>query len=142
MRDKSVTGFLLSSGEKQPLKAGTLCRDVFSNDDEQAPAYRVIGWWHLEKNGLPGLHSIQGLSAHRALVPSNESVAFLFGSPSEGTAVATVAAVARKKVHWKSVVHSLLGVSICPDTMYFATYSMVLALDLANGNLRFRVGHA
>ena len=197
-KDESVTGFALVSGAKQSLRKDTRCRDVYSNDDDKAPGYRIIGWWELEKLGLPGLHSIEGLSAHRALVPSEGNIAFLYGSPSQGTSVATVAAVSKKKVLWKGVVpgveplrttinvttqkaayvagrlvmpyemqdsnegfrvaaleaasgrrlwdvelykhRSLQGISICPDTVYFSTWSTVYALNLADGKQRFHIG--
>ena len=142
-QDGSVTGFTVASGEKHALVKDTRCRDVYSSDDDQAPTYSIIGWSDLEKRGLPGLHAIDGLDAHRALVPTEGNIAFLYGSPSQGTSVATVAAVASRKVLWKSVVPGIeplrTRINVTTQKATYASGRLVMPYEMNDSDQGVRV---
>jgi hypothetical protein len=63
------------------------------------------GWPDFEEYRLPALHDIDGLAAHRALVPSGPGPRFMLGSKAMGTSVAMVAAIGdKRKREWMDVV--------------------------------------
>ncbi|HSC85862.1 MAG TPA: PQQ-binding-like beta-propeller repeat protein [Polyangiaceae bacterium] len=80
------------------------CPALATSSKDSNPGQRIIGWSDFDDYGLPSLHAIQGLSAHRALVVDGSDVAFMLGSKSAGSQVAMIAAVQKKKVLWSDVV--------------------------------------
>lgn len=102
--DKETHDFALSTGQKSTTTAERPCRSIGHSRSADGPGYRMIGWSDFKKYGLPSLHDIDGMSAHRALVPDDGKRAFLLGSRAKGTQVAMVAAVEGKKALWKMVV--------------------------------------
>jgi outer membrane protein assembly factor BamB len=93
----------LTSGRKRQADEGA-CRPVFSSKREQTPEYQIIGWDRFRAFDLPSLHSIEGMSAHQALVPTSPGPRFLLGSRSPGSQVAMVAAIDHGQVLWRDVV--------------------------------------
>lgn len=92
-------------GKPRQLAKGAACVPVFSSERDVAPGYRIIGWSDFDEYRLPGLHDIDGLAAHRALVPSGPGPRFMLGSKSTGTSVAMVAAIGdKRKREWMDVV--------------------------------------
>ena len=85
-------------------KAPKDCASVTTSNHQGAVGSRLIGWSEFDDWGIPGLHSVEGLSAHRALVLDDRSQAFLLGSKAAGSQVAMIARVKGKKVLWKDVV--------------------------------------
>jgi outer membrane protein assembly factor BamB len=103
--DEARHGLEPAGGKKREVAAEAPCKPVYSSDRDVNPGYRIIGWWDLEKHKLPGLHDTDGISAHRALVPTGPGPRFLLGGKSKGTSVAMVVAVGdKKKTLWKDVV--------------------------------------
>lgn len=103
--DEARHGLDPVAGKRSDVAKGTACKPVFSSDRDSFPDYRIIGWWDLEKHRLPGLHDTDGISAHRALVPTGPGPRFLLGGKSKGTSVAMVAAIGdKKKKLWMDVV--------------------------------------
>lgn len=91
----------------KPREAGkpAACAVVWSSGRVESPTQRIIDWPRFEANGLPRLNSVDGISAHRALIPSGPGPRFLLGSKSKGTAVPMAAAVGdKRKILWKEVV--------------------------------------
>lgn len=94
-----------TGGKPREVARDAPCKPVWSSDQDTTPGYSIIGWWDLEKHKLPGLHDTDGISAHRALVPSGPGPRFLLGGKSKGTSVAMVAAIGdKKKQLWMDVV--------------------------------------
>lgn len=85
-------------------KAPKECGSVTTSNHQSAVGSRLIGWSEFNDWGLPSLHSIEGMSSHRALVLDDRSQAFPLGAKSAGSQVAMVARVKGKKVLWKDVV--------------------------------------
>ncbi|MEB2313682.1 MAG: PQQ-binding-like beta-propeller repeat protein [Sorangiineae bacterium] len=102
--DESAHDFSLASGQKLTDRAKAPCRPVHTSHDDGGPGYRILGWSEYERLGLPELHAIKGMSAHRALVLDGGKRAFMLGSRSPGTGVSMVAAVDGKKILWQTVV--------------------------------------
>ncbi len=102
--DEARRGYDPATGKAKDVAKGAPCAVVQSSVAEEAPGYQLVGWWKLAENGLPGLHDVEGISAHRALIPSGAGPRFLLGGRSKGSSVAMVAAVDKKKVLWKDVV--------------------------------------
>jgi hypothetical protein len=103
--DEALHGLEPVGGKPRDVAKGAPCRAVFSSDRDSFPDYRLIGWWDLEKHGMPSLHDTDGISAHRALVPTGPGPRFLIGGKSKGTSVAMVAAIGdKKKKLWMDVV--------------------------------------
>jgi ribosomal protein S27E len=93
------------SGKSREPGKPAACAVVWSSERDLTPTQRIIDWPRFEANGLPSLHSVDGISAHRALVPSEPGPRFLLGSKSKGTAVPMAAAVGdKRKVLWKEIV--------------------------------------
>jgi LSD1 subclass zinc finger protein len=102
--DEARRGFDPQTGKPRDVAKNAPCAIVQTSVADEAPGYQLIGWWKLAEFGLPGLHDVDGISAHRALVPSGPGPRFLLGGRSKGSSVAMVAAVDKKKVLWKDVV--------------------------------------
>lgn len=103
--DEVRHGLEPTGGKAQKLGKDAPCKPVFSSDDDITPGYRIIGWSDFREYGLPGLHDTDGISAHRALVPTGPGPRFLLGAKSKGTSVAMVAAIGdKKKKLWIDVV--------------------------------------
>ncbi|MBI5534681.1 MAG: PQQ-binding-like beta-propeller repeat protein [Deltaproteobacteria bacterium] len=102
--DKQKRVFALSDGAPRPPAPKGSCKPTWTSGTDDGPGYRIIGWSDFDDVGLPSLHSIQGMDAHRALVPEDGRLRFMMGSKSPGTQVAMVAAVDGKKVVWKGLV--------------------------------------
>lgn len=102
------TGKRVESAQPAPRKKGaalsTDCVPVMGNGNEEGPVYSLIGWSEYDDYGLPGLHAIEGISAHRALWVRGTERAFLLGGKSEGTRYPMVAGVLGKKVLFTEVV--------------------------------------
>ena len=93
------------SGKHHELKQDGPCAPVYSSDRDVAPGYRIISWTEMKKLGLPEMNEVEGITAHRALVPNGPGPRFMLGQRAKGTAVAMVAAVdEHKKVLWKDIV--------------------------------------
>ncbi len=101
--DRASHGLDSTSGKKRQADGGA-CAPVFSSKRERIPGYQIIGWDRFQAFGLPSLDGIEGISAHRALVPETPGPRFLLGSRSTGSEVAMVAAVDHGHVLWKDVV--------------------------------------
>ncbi|WP_437726246.1 outer membrane protein assembly factor BamB family protein [Sorangium sp. So ce861] len=102
--DDAKHGLEPASGRRRELAKGAACKPVPSSKDDEAPGYRLVSWSDFDDLGLPELHAIEGMSAHRALVPSGPGPRFMLGRRSKGSQVRMVAAVDKKKVLWKDVV--------------------------------------
>lgn len=112
--DKKTHDFALETGKRlespapTPRKKGgepfTDCVPVMGNGNQEGPVYSLIGWSEYGDYGLPGLHAIEGISAHRALWVRGTKRAFMLGGKAEGTRYPMVAAVDGKKVLWTEVV--------------------------------------
>lgn len=102
--DEARHGYDPATGKAREIAKNAPCAMVQSSVDEEAPGYQIVGWWKLAENGLPGLHDTEGMSAHRALIPTGPGPRFLLGGRAKGSSVAMVAAVDKKKVLWKDVV--------------------------------------
>jgi outer membrane protein assembly factor BamB len=93
------------SGKSREPGKPAACAVVWSSERDITPTQRIIDWPRFEANGLPHLNSVDGISAHRALVPSEPGPRFLLGSKSKGTAVPMAAAVGdKRKVLWMELV--------------------------------------
>lgn len=203
--DNERFSFALATGEKGSVGKvkrargpDESCAPVWAARSDVNPAQTIIGWSDFDEYGLPGLHSIDGMSAHRALVPASGELAFMLGGKSEGSSVSMVAAVKKGKVLWKSVtpgIDALLtkvnvttqvaafgggilvvpydlremngtrmaafrgetgerlwdveihkdsqvsaGIAVTSDTVYYATWTELHVLSLANGQTKFRIG--
>lgn len=88
---------------RRPDNAGD-CVPVLGTRDTHGPVYSLVGWSEFDEYGIPSLHGVDGLSAHRALVVRGTNKAFLLGSKSKGTSYPMVAAVEGKKVLWHDAV--------------------------------------
>ncbi len=93
-----------ATGKQSALPAKTPCKPVFSDRNEVTPGYRIVSWSRFDDYKLPGMHSVEDLSADSALVPSGPGLRFMFGTKSKGSRVSYVVAVDGRKVVWKSVV--------------------------------------
>lgn len=111
--DESYTRFDLATGKKgappptSGRRARPACASVYQSPHiEETPTTRLIGWSDFSSYGLPELHATPGMSAHRALVPTDQKggTSFLLGSKDKGTSVAMIAAVEGGTVKWKDVV--------------------------------------
>ena len=102
--DEAKHGLEPATGKKRELAKNAACASVPTSHKDEAPGYQIVGWWKFAELGLPQLHDVDGLSAHRALVPNGPGPRFLLGSRAKGSAVAMVAAVDKKKILWKEMV--------------------------------------
>jgi hypothetical protein len=81
------------------------CAVVYSSERDITPTYRIIDWPRFEENHLPSLNHVDGISAHRALIPTGPGPRFLLGAKDKGTSVPMAAAVGdKRKILWKEVV--------------------------------------
>lgn len=102
--DKATHDIALATGQKSTTTANAPCRSIGNGRSDDGPGYRMVGWSEFKKHGLPSLHDVDELSAHRALVLDDGKRGYLLGSRSKGSQVAMVAAVEGKKVLWKTLV--------------------------------------
>jgi outer membrane protein assembly factor BamB len=112
--DKKTHDFALDTGKRiespapPPSKKGrdpfADCVPLMGNGNQEGPVYSLIGWSEYDEHGLPGLHALEGITAHRALWVRGTKRAFMLGGKSEGTRYPMVAAVDGKKVLWTEVV--------------------------------------
>lgn len=102
--DDAKHGLEPASGKRRELAKDAACKPVPSSIADEAPGYRLVSWSDFDELGLPALHDVEGMSAHRALVPSGPGPRFMLGRRSKGSQVRMVAAVDKKKVLWKDVV--------------------------------------
>jgi len=103
-RDDKLSGFTLGSGERRSLPLGTQCRNVFSSNNDQAPGYSIVDETGLKSVYLVTGPELDGFSPSHTLVPREGNFAFSYGTQTEGSSVAMVAAVANKRAVWKSIV--------------------------------------
>jgi outer membrane protein assembly factor BamB len=82
------------------LAQATDCVPVLGTRSSDGPHYSLISWSEYDDYGLPSLHGIEGISAHRALWVRGTKRAFMLGGKSSGTSYPMVAAVDNKKVLW------------------------------------------
>lgn len=202
--DESFTRFELATGRKSSVPGGRFARpkcDEVWQSDGTTPSWQIISWSEFAQHGLPALHRLEGMSAHRALVPHEDGgLAFELGTRSKGTQVAMIAAIEGDKLLWKDLVpgidplktdvnvttilaaagegrvvvpygmaggeegarmacfeartgkrlwdvqihrksHVERGVAIANGRVYYATWTMLYALSLADGRESFRIGH-
>lgn len=100
----ATTGQKTSLGKvKRTRGPETECDPVWAARSETNPAQTILGWSDFEEYGLPPMRAVEGLRAHRALVPSKGDLAFFLGGKAEGTQVPMVAAVRNRKVVWTAV---------------------------------------
>ncbi len=92
------------SGKAASIPANAPCGSVPTSRKDSALGWSIVGWSEFKKLGLPSLHEVDGISAHRALVLDDKSEAFLLGTKSAGTQVAMIAGIQGKKVLWKELV--------------------------------------
>lgn len=92
-----------SNPERRPGARGD-CVPVHASRGQDGPAYSLVSWSEFNDHGLPGLHDVEGITAHRALVLRGTDRAFLLGGKSTGTRYPLVAAVEGKKVLWQDAV--------------------------------------
>jgi len=197
--DKERTVLDAGTGKKKPNQNITKCKNVPTSERDITENFTIIGWWDFEKNGLPSLHSIDGMDAHRALIP-NSGPEFAIGSKSKGTSVAMIAMIDKGKVAWKDVVPGVdplttsvnvttqlaaysnnrlavpynmkdaatggvrmacfdttsgtriwdveihkksqveEGIDIAGDTIFYASWTMLYAVDLKTGKIRYTIG--
>ena len=91
----------LSGKPREPGKPAA-CAVVYSSERDITPTYRIIDWPDFEAHRLPPLHHVDGITAHRALIPAGPGPRFLLGIRDKGTSVPMAAAVGdRRKVLWK-----------------------------------------
>jgi hypothetical protein len=106
--DGTFTRFDLATGRKSAVDLGgkkqPSCAPVYQTRDNRSPKYAIVGWAEFAAHKLPEIHSVPGLSALRALVPTTSGLSFMLGSRDKGTQVAMVAAVENGKVLWKDLV--------------------------------------
>lgn len=103
-RDDTVHDFDLASGRPMTVPKGAPCNSVASSESDGGNGYQLVDWAEFERHRLPSLHSLEGMSAYRALVPDAGGTAFMLGSKSKGTEVAMIAAVEHDKVLWQTLV--------------------------------------
>ena len=103
-RDDKLSVFTLASGEKQSLPSGTDCLNVFSSINDQAPDYGIVAETGLKSVYLVNGPELDGFSPSHTLIPTEGNVAFSYGTQTEGSGAAMVAAVANKRAVWKSIV--------------------------------------
>lgn len=103
--DDVLHGLDPATGKKSEVDPKAPCAPVYSTERDVWPSYRIIGWPDMKKNGLPEMSGVDGLTAHRALVPNGPGPKFMLGQRDKGTAVAMVAAIGdQRKVLWKEIV--------------------------------------
>jgi hypothetical protein len=102
--DEQRTAFDPATGARRSIAEKAPCAAVPTSDADEAPTYRIVGWPSFGALGLPPLHALDGLAAHRALVPNGPGPRFMLGERDKGTRVAMVAAVDGKRVLWKELV--------------------------------------
>lgn len=93
------------SGKPHEPAKPAACATVWSSERDVTPTQRIIDWPDFEENHLPGLNRVDGITAHRALIPAGPGPRFLLGAKSKGTSVPMVAAVGdKRKILWQEVV--------------------------------------
>lgn len=103
--DEARHGIDPQSGKPREPGKPADCAVVYSSERDVSPTHRIIDWPHFEKNHLPSLNSVDGISAHRALIPTGPGPRFLLGAKDKGTQVPMAAAVGdKRKILWKEVV--------------------------------------
>ncbi|WP_437670701.1 outer membrane protein assembly factor BamB family protein [Sorangium sp. So ce131] len=132
--DDARHGLDPASGAKRALAKDAPCKPVPSSDGAEAPGYQIIGWSQFAAFGLPSLHAVEGIMAHRALVPSEPGPRFLLGSRDKGSQVAMVAAVDRGKVLWMSLVPGVdpltTSVNVTTQQAAYAGGLLVIPYDM------------
>lgn len=102
--DKKAHDLAVDTGKRLESAPTGECTPVLGTRSTKGPLTSLIGWSEFDDHGLPSLHGVSGISAHRALVVSGTKRAFLLGSKSEGTGYPLVAAVEGKNVLWMDAV--------------------------------------
>ncbi len=105
--DDTFTRFDLATGKKSAVdlhgKRRPECTPVYQTRGA-TPRYELVDWADFREHDLPELHSIPGMSAYRALVPTKPGLSFMIGSREKGTSVGMVAAVENGEVLWKEII--------------------------------------
>lgn len=102
--DRTATTLDPATGRSREIQKDTPCKSVPTSRKESNFGQRLVGWSDFRELGLPELHKLPGIAAHRALVLDDEPLAFELGSKEGGTQVAKVAAVRGKEVLWSDLV--------------------------------------
>src|SRR5262249_15204609 len=114
------------------------CTSVPTTHRDEAPGYQIVGWWKFTELGLPQLHEVEGMSAHRALIPNGPGLRFMLGSRSKGSQVAMVAAVDKKKVVWKDLVPGVdpltTNVNVTTQEAAFGGGLLVIPYDMKDNH--------
>ena len=105
-RDDKLSGLTLA-GERRGLRSNTSCLNVFSSNNDQTPQYDIVDETGLKSVYLVTGTELDGFSPSHTLVPREGNVTFAYGSQTEGSSAAMVAAIANKKAIWKSIVPSV-----------------------------------
>lgn len=102
--DGKAHDLALDTGKRlAPAPTGE-CIPVLGTRSTKGPRTALVGWSEFDEYGLPSLHGVEGISAHRALVVAGTKRAFLLGSKAQGTSYPMVAAVEGKEVLWMDAV--------------------------------------
>jgi hypothetical protein len=105
--DRQTKYFALADGAPRGAPPKGACKHTWVSSGDDGLGYTMVGWSEFRNFGIPDLHSIKGMDAHRALIPEDGRLRFMLGSKSPGTQVAMVAAVDGKKVVWSGLVPSV-----------------------------------
>jgi outer membrane protein assembly factor BamB len=122
--DDTVHDLDLASGRPASVAKNAPCKTVASSSAEDGNGVRMLDWAEFEKNGLPSLHSLEGTTAYRALVPDAGGTAIMLGTKAKGTQVAMITAVSNKKALWQQLVPA-----VDPMTTSVNVLTQIAALD-------------
>jgi outer membrane protein assembly factor BamB len=141
--DDARHGLEPATGRPRELAKGAACASVAGSDRDEAPGYRIVGWPEFDKLGIPGLHDIDGMMAHRALIPAGAGPRFMLGARSKGTEVAMVAAVDGKKVLWTTLVPGVEAltttVNVLTQEAAYVNGLLVVPYDMKDSNAGVRM---
>jgi outer membrane protein assembly factor BamB len=136
--DRTTHDFDLATGSKRPKGSKEPCHGVPQSRADDGAGFRIIGWSDFDEYGLPSLHSQSDMAAHRALVVSDQNLAFLLGSKASGSSVAMIAAVKSGKVLWKSLVPAVdpltTKVNVTTQIAAYAAGKLVVPYSLSGSN--------
>ena len=105
--DRQTKYFGLADGAPRGAPAKGACKPTWASRSADGLGYSIVSWSEFRNFGIPDLHGVKGMDAHRALIPIEGRMRFMLGSKSPGTSVAMVAAVDGKKVVWSGLVPSV-----------------------------------